>query len=238
MIKAVFFDWFNTLARYEPPREVLQSQVLAKFGIHVSPQEIMPALFIADRNFFEENAIPPVRERSPEEQAKIYARYQQTILTEAGVGFLVEPDMLMRIMKKVHQLSRGMRFVLFDDVLPTLKRLKGLKEQSFITGLLTNLKKDMKPICRELGIDPYLNFTVTSGELGFDKPQAPFFMAALQQAGVDASEAIHVGDQYKIDVVGAKGVGINPILLDRYNLYPETSDCPRIHSLTELTDYL
>ena len=28
MIKAVFFDWFSTLARYDPPREQLQAQVL------------------------------------------------------------------------------------------------------------------------------------------------------------------------------------------------------------------
>jgi len=61
---------------------------------------------------------------------------------------------------------------------------------------------------------------------------------ALQRAGVDASEAIHVGDQYKIDVAGARGVGINPILIDRYDLYPEFSDCPRIRNLTELTKYL
>ena len=238
MIKAVFFDWFNTLARYEPPREVLQSQVLAEFGIHVSPQELMPALFIADRDFFEENSVSPVRKRSPEEQAKIYARYQQTILTEVGVNFSGEPDMLMKIMKKAQQLSQGMRFVLFDDVLPTLKRLKELKGRSLVTGLLTNLDKDVRPICRELGIEQYLNFTLTSGEVGFDKPRPPFFLAALRQAGVDASEAIHVGDQYKVDVVGARGVGITPILLDRYKLYSEVSDCPRIHSLTELTDYL
>ncbi len=40
------------------------------------------------------------------------------------------------------------------------------------------------------------------------------------------------------DVIGARGVGITPILIDRYNLYPEVTDCPRIHSLTELADYL
>ncbi|MFC1928009.1 HAD family hydrolase [Chloroflexota bacterium] len=235
MIKAVFFDWFNTLARYEPPREELQSLALEEFGIHVSPQKIMPAILIADRDFFEESTASPVRKRSPEEQAKIYTRYQQTILTEAGVNISGEPDMLMKIMKKAQELSKGMSFVLFDDVLPTLKTLK---EQNLTLGLLTNLDRDVKPICRELGMEPYINFTVTSGEIGFNKPQPPFFLAALQKAGVDASETVHVGDQYKLDVVGARGVGINPILLDRYNLYPEVSDCPLIHSLAELTEYL
>ena len=97
MIKAVFFDWFNTLARYEPPREELQSQALQEFGIHLSPEKIMPGLLVADRDFFEENTVFPVRKRSPEEQAKIYTLYQQTILTEAGVNVSNDSDILAEI---------------------------------------------------------------------------------------------------------------------------------------------
>ena len=235
MIKAVFFDWSDTLAHYKPPRGKLQSQVLQEFGIHISPQEIIPGLMVADRGYFEENAISPVRKRSPEEQAKVWNRYQKTILTEAGVNIPKEPDTLVKIMKRVQELSQGMSFTLFDDVLSTLKTLKG---QNFILGLLTNLDRDMNPICRELGMEPYINFVITSREVGVDKPKPAIFLAALQRAGVNASEAVHVGDQYKLDIIGARGVGITPILIDRYNLYPEASDCPRIQSLPELTEYL
>ena len=105
-------------------------------------------------------------------------------------------------------------------------------------GLLTNLTRDMLPLCRELGLESYLDFVVTSGEAGADKPQPAIFLAALERVGVNASEAVHVGDQYKLDVVGARGVGITPILIDRYDLYPEVSDCPRIRNLSELAQYL
>ena len=81
-------------------------------------------------------------------------------------------------------------------------------------------------------------FIVNPGEVGADKPKPPIFLAALERARVNASEAVHVGDQYKIDVVGARGVGISPILIDRYDLYPEVTDCPRIRNLTELLGYL
>jgi len=235
VIKAVFFDWFNTLARYEPPREELQSQVLQEFGIHVSPKKILHGLFFADRDYFEENAVFPIRKRSPEEQAKIYTRYQKAVLTEAGVNLPREQETFLKLMKRIKQLSAGMTFALFDDVLPTMKTLK---EQELLLGLLTNLDRDMKPICRELGLEPYIDFVVTSGEIGVDKPAPPIFLAALQRAGVDAAEAIHVGDQYKVDVIGAKGVGITPILIDRYDLYHKANDCPQIHSLAELTEYL
>ncbi len=233
MIKAVFFDWFNTLARYEPPREELHSQVFREFGIELSPEKIMCGLLVADRDYFEENVRSPLQKRSPEEQAELGVRYENIVLTEAGVK--ADRELLLKIMKRVQQLYKGLTFVLFDDVLSTLKVLK---EQKLILGLLTNLDKDMNPICRELGLEPYLDFVATSGEVGVDKPEPPIFLAALQRAGVDASEAVHVGDQYKLDVIGARGVGITPILIDRYDLYPEVSDCPRIHRLTELAEHL
>lgn len=172
MIKAVFFDWFNTLACYDPPREQLHSQAFREFGIHLSPKKIVPGIMLADREYFRENTRLPIRERSPEEQAKVWIGYEEIILTEAGIAVSVEPDTLLKIMDRVRQLSADLTFVLFDDVLITLK---GLKEQDFTLGLLNNFDRDMRPICRGLGMESYLDFIVTSGEVGADKPQPPVF---------------------------------------------------------------
>ncbi len=233
MIKAIFFDWFDTLARCEPPREELYSRSLREFGIEVSAETLTPAVLAADKYFFEENVRSPVERRNPKEQAEVYMRYQSIVLTEARVK--ADQELLFKLLKKMQQLFEGMTFVLFDDVLPTLKTLK---ERKLILGLLTNASKTMISTHRKLGLEPYLNFVVTSQEVGADKPEPPIFRAALERAGVKASEAIHVGDQYKLDVVGARGVGIKPILIDRHNLYSEVSDCPRICNLTELAPHL
>ena len=138
-------------------------------------------------------------------------------------------------MKLVLQQFEGVTFTLFDDVLPTLKVLK---EQSLILGLLTNLTQDIAPIYHKLGLESYLDFVVSSGDVGADKPNPPIFLVALQRAGVEASETVHVGDQYRLDVVGAREVGISPILIDRYDLYPDVTDCPRINTLSQITEYL
>jgi len=233
VIKAIFFDWFNTLARYEPPREELHSQALRKFGIEVSPEKILPGVLTADMYFFGENANSPVEKRDRKERAEVYTRYQKIILSEAGVK--ADQELLAKVMNKVEQLFKGITFTLFDDVLSTLETLK---EQRFTLGLLTNLAQDMSPLCHKLGLESYLDFVVTSQQVGADKPEPPIFLAALDRAKVEASQAVHVGDQYKLDVVGARGVGINPILIDRYDLYPEVSDCSRIRDLTELAQYL
>jgi len=233
MIKAIFFDWFYTLARFEPPRQQLYSQAFREFGVELSPEKVMRGILVADQYFFEENAKSPVAERSPEEQARVYIHYPNTILTEAGAK--APRELPLKVIKRVTEQFKEVAFALFDDVLSTLK---ALKQQNFILGLLTNLDSDMVAICRELGLEPYLDFVVTSKEVGADKPKPPIFLAALDKAGVSTSEAVHVGDQYKLDVNGAREVGISPILIDRYNIYPEVSDCPRIHSLTELAQHL
>ncbi len=234
MIKAVFFDWYNTLARYEPPREELYCQALQELGFKTSPQKILNGLLVADRDLYQENITRPMRKRPPEEQAQMYLRYQQTVLSQAGLG-ISEPEMLMKIMGRMRELFQSLHFVLFDDVLPALKTLK---ERKLTLGLLTNLYRDIRPVCRELGLEPYIDLIVTSGEVGEDKPSPPIFLTALERAGVKASEAIHIGDQYQIDIAGARGVGILPVLLDRYDVNTDITDCPRIHSLTEVGNYL
>jgi putative hydrolase of the HAD superfamily len=233
LIRAVFFDWYNTLAQYEPPREQLQSQALQEFGINASPRELERGLLIADRNYFEESARSPIRERSTEEQGMIYIQYQKTVLSEAGVN--VPEELILKIMDRLQQLYGGLTFAIFDDVLSTLKELK---EQNFTMGLLTNLPSGIDSICENLGVKPYLDFIVTSAEAGADKPNPAIFRLALERAGVNSNEAVHVGDQYHLDIIGARGVGINTILLDRFDFYPDVNDCPRIQSLTELAGYL
>ena len=233
MIKAVFFDWFNTLAYYEPPREELHSQLLREFGIEVSPSDLRPGLMAADKYFFIEAARLPMSKRNSEEQAEFYSRYTYMMLSTAGVK--VGKELALQITKKWPQVFGRAQFTLFDDVLITLKTLK---EDRLILGLLTNATRDAISIHRQLGLEPYLDFVVTSEEAKADKPEPFIFQMALDRAGVDASEAVHVGDLYELDVVGARGVGINPILIDRYDLYPEVSDCPRIRGLSELAGYL
>jgi len=233
MIKAVFFDWFNTLARYDPPREELYHQACREFGIELAPEAAVRGILAADKYFFGENAKAPVEKRNPEEKAEVYYRYQDILLTEAGAK--VAKELVLKIMTRAHQLFKGITFVLFDDVLSTLKTLK---ERKLILGLLTNASKEMISIYRKLGLEPYLDFVVTSEEVGSDKPHPPIFLKALEKAKVKASEAVHVGDQYQVDIVGARGVGISPILLDRYNYHTKVTDCPHIHTLPELVEYI
>ena len=44
---------------------------------------------------------------------------------------------------------------------------------------------------------------------------------------------VYVGDNYYIDIVGARNVGITPILIDPENIFPD-AECKVIRTLSEL----
>jgi putative hydrolase of the HAD superfamily len=233
--KAIFFDWFNTLAQYDPPREETERLVLHELGYDAPLEDVRAGVFAADRGWFEENTKSPIRKRSIAEQAKMYMQYQQIVLDKVGIDTSRESQILMKLVKRMQGLSSQMHFVLYEDVLPAMRKLK---EKKLVMGILTNLDRDMIPLCRELGLDPFIDFIVTTAEVGADKPNAPIFLEALKRASVQPSEAVHIGDQYQVDVIGARGVGISPLLIDRYNTSPDIKDCPRLHTLTELINYI
>jgi putative hydrolase of the HAD superfamily len=234
LIKAVVFDWFNTLARYEPPREEIHSRALHKFGVEIEPVKLIAPLLVADKYFYDENTIRPIRSRSPEEQFALYTRYEEIILSEAGIKF--NKDFPAKVFKEGDDIfGRKSEFVLFDDVLPTLKKLH---ERNLPLGLLTNLTKDVDVLSRKLGLEPYLNFIITPAIAGADKPNPAIFRAAVARTGLSAEECLYVGDQYKIDIVGARNAGMQAVLIDRYNISPDLKECSRIISLSEIVKFL
>jgi len=231
MIKAVFLDLYHTLVRYDPPREELQAKVLKDFGIEVKPELFRRPLVIADEFIYQEIARSPLSQRSEKDKMALYARYQGILLKEAGIE--ASEQLILGLLGKMRQLD--MKLVLFDDVIPALTALKG---RGLILGLISNVDRDITPLLNKLGLTSLLQVVVTSQDVGFNKPQPEIFREALRQAGVQASEAIYVGDQHQIDVIGANKAGMKGVLLDRGDYFEETTDCPRIQSLTQVVEHL
>jgi FMN phosphatase YigB (HAD superfamily) len=77
-----------------------------------------------------------------------------------------------------------------------------------------------------------LDFMVVSEEVGFKKPSAEIFAAALQRADAVPSEAVYVGDSWVSDILPAHRYGIRTIWLNRYGL-----KCPNPEITTEIQSY-
>ena len=227
MIKAVFFDIYGTLAGFHPSRYEIQSTACADFGVKVTPEGILAGYALADAHMADQNAVSPLRTLDREHRRQFFAEYERLVLQGAGVEVTGEraSEIWRRVRQVPYELTR------YDDVLPAMDLLKA---QGLTLGVISNINRDGAELAADLGLTPYLDFTVTSVEVGAEKPHAPIFLAALSKAGVEPEEAFHVGDQLTSDIHGAQRVGINPVLLDRDGNHDEVPDCPHIESLMEL----
>jgi REG-2-like HAD superfamily hydrolase len=231
MTKAVLFDFYNTLASYYPPREDVYINACREFGIDVEAKALYTSLAAADIFYRNENSRSPIDSKTTEEKINFYIEYITRII--GGAGAEISRDAALQILAKIREYK--WEFKVYNDALPTLK---ALKKRGLILGLISNVAQDMEATYTKLGLQPYLDFKVTSAEVGYDKPSPEIFLAALKKAAVKPGDALYVGDQYQIDVVGARGVGIKALLIDRNDYFPDITDCPRLHSLAEIKKYL
>lgn len=231
MIKVVFFDFYNTLVQFWPPLDQIQQAACREFGLSVSEAGIKRGYAVADVYFNRENELRPLALRSEGDRLEFFTRYEQMILENAGLS--VSLDLARRVWQMAGSVPKD--FMPFDDSIPALSKLQA---EGYRLGVISNLRSDMAQLCQRLGMAKYLDYFVNSAEVGVEKPNPEIFLAALEQATVAPEETVHVGDQHRSDVLGARAVGINPVLIDRGGWHGDVKDCTKIASLTELSPIL
>ena len=229
MIKAISFDFYNTLVRFWPPLEEIQQAACHELGLTVSEEAITHGYAIADVLFNRENEDRPLSQRTDEERLEFFGRYEQLILETAGIS--VSMDLAKKVWKMAIAVPKD--FVPFSDTVPALDHLRGA---GYKVGIITNLRRDLDELCLQVGLKSYLDFAVGSQEVGIEKPHPQIFQAALDQVNAAPEEWLHVGDQVRSDVLGARGVGMNAVLIDRSGFAANGADCRTISSLSELGD--
>jgi HAD superfamily hydrolase (TIGR01509 family) len=108
-----------------------------------------------------------------------------------------------------------------------------LKGQGYGLGIISNNNDDLRKQLIMLELSGYFDSVTYSQEAGANKPDPTIFQLALKRAGCSPNEAVHVGDSYEKDVLGARRIGIMPILVDRDDHHSE-ADCLRIRDLREV----
>ena len=219
-LKAVLFDMYGTLAGFDPPREQIQAQAVEKFGLTVTTEGIDAGYHLADEFMTRQNATKPVRTMNGNAQWAFFSRFEQLVLQGAGhdVDLGMAGDIWAEVRKQEYKIA------LFPDVISGLGRLR---ELGFRVGVVSNMNASADRLCDDMGLTGHVDFAVTSGETGVEKPDPLIFETALLKAGVEAGEAALVGDQLESDIYGAENVGIQPILIDRYNGHPDYKKHPR-----------
>ena len=227
MITAVFFDLYNTLAGFRPSRYEIQSEALADFGISVTPDGILRGYYLADAFMSEQNATKPVRSLSRDENRMFFAEYERRVLRGAGVE--VSQEQAWQIWRRIRKIDYGL--ALFDDTIPALN---ACRQMGLTVGLISNMNQSGDELADSMGLLPYIDLSITSHEVGAEKPNQLIFERALERAGARPERAVHVGDQITSDIAGAVNAGINAVLLDRDGNHKGYTAQPRITGLEEL----
>ncbi|CAD5168671.1 unnamed protein product [Musa acuminata subsp. malaccensis] len=84
-----------------------------------------------------------------------------------------------------------------------------LKDAGVKLAVVSNFDTRLRKLLKDLNVAHLFDAIIISSEVGFEKPAAEIFRAALDQIGVQSSRVIHVGDDEKADKHGANAIGIH-----------------------------
>ena len=94
------------------------------------------------------------------------------------------------------------------EVLPKLKKV-GLKVA--IVSNTSFTARGIRRLLNNVGIGEYVDYVLSSSDVGLTKPQRAIFLKLLEQLGYEGSEVVHVGDSCVDDVLGALSSGLRAI---------------------------
>jgi len=228
--KAVFFDVGNTLLMPFPSVAGICAEVLSWRGHEVDPTKLTQAVAFADETYEQRYREDDSFWMKEADTAKFWIELYALMLDEVGL----EGELNDLAEDIYHEFGDGERWQPYPDVVPTLERLSNL---GYRIGLVSNWDTRLTSISIDTGLSRYVDFVVSSANVGYLKPQPEIFELALERADAEPQETLHIGDHYYADIMGARSVGITPVLLDRHGLAPQ-ADCLVINSLTEIVDYL
>lgn len=102
-------------------------------------------------------------------------------------------------------------FQLFDDVLPCLAAVAGLR-----TGVVSNSDgPHQRAKLAAVGLADAFEVVVISGEVGHPKPDPRIFVEACRQLALPPDRVVYVGDRLDVDAQGAAAAGLLGVWLDR-----------------------
>ena len=225
-VEIVFFDAGETLVHPHPSFPELFSRVCERAGVPVSAADVQAiqgrlAPHLVDIAEDTGVANPSL---SPEDSRTFWSFLYRRFLRELGIENERLVDDLFATFSSVSS------YALFDDVHETLERLV---KDGYRIGLISNFEGWLDDMLVELEVGHIFDPAIISGVVGIEKPDPAIYRRALEAAGVRAESAVHVGDSPGLDVEPASSVGMRPVLIDRFDRYPD-QEVTRIKTLTEL----
>ncbi|XP_010554772.1 PREDICTED: haloacid dehalogenase-like hydrolase domain-containing protein 3 [Tarenaya hassleriana] len=87
------------------------------------------------------------------------------------------------------------------------KVFKALRERGVKVAVVSNFDTRLRPLLRALRCENWFDAIAVSAEVEAEKPNPTIFLKACELLGVNPEDAVHVGDDRRNDVWGARDAG-------------------------------
>ncbi|MEP6994480.1 MAG: HAD-IA family hydrolase [Acidobacteriota bacterium] len=218
-VRAILFDAGGTLIHIDGER------VCSAAGLPFDPEGFRRA---------ESSAVSAVREfvlQNPgSRDAQRLPLYLESMLEALGIAAPKDLSEAARRVGDEHQ-----RANLWSRASPrAAETLAALRGRNYRIAVISNADGRVRTLLEGAGLSPWLEFILDSAEVGIEKPDPRIFHAATNRLRLPPAACAYVGDIYEIDVAGAQGAGLRPVLIGDGHAPESVLRVPDLWSLLNL----
>jgi putative hydrolase of the HAD superfamily len=205
VVKAVIFDFYNTLAEttnFGPSWE----ELVTELGYDLPPD-------IRERWW--NDGIDGTEHDEHSVSREHYVNWQgarvRSMLDDCGVP----PAQHDRFIERVREIGAHNRIDAYQEVDVVLRDLRA---RGFALAICSNWDWDLHEAVESAGLTGAFDVVVSSAWIGARKPHPRVYTHMLTELGIDAADAVFVGDTWTCDVDGPRAAGMRTVYLRRSHL--------------------
>ena len=230
--KAILFDFGQTLVNSADGFKTAEKEAKERLFVDLGSDRVPWDLFVTEYR--------KVREAFHQESNFSRPAIWQAVYQE----FACKPDPDQLQEWETHYWEQvKVRTTPFTETLDVMEKLN----QQYRLGLITNTQGQKSTNTHRIALFPeleqFFEVIVVAGENGIPpKPDRMPFRKCLDAMNLAAKEAVYVGDDWRIDICGARDAGIQPVWLQHHSVkrnWPAVGSFkPTITSLDQLMSKL
>jgi putative hydrolase of the HAD superfamily len=215
-VKAVIFDFYNTLAE-SPKWGPSWQDMVAEVGFEL-PDDV--------RDRWWNDGVDGIEHDEHSQSREHYISWQQTrmqgMLDECGVPRTTQEILIDR----AREIGAHRHIVAYEE---TLAVLAELRSRGIALAICSNWDWDLAEAVESAGLTDAVDVMVSSAWVGARKPHRRMYDAVLERVGVAPADALFVGDTWTCDVEGPRAAGLLAVYVRREHLGPDKTAPPDHH---------
>jgi len=151
-------------------------------------------------------------------------------------GIPLNGDISLKKLLEIYYLEVYSERKLYPEVISVLNSLKNIGVRMGVVSNTTNPRFMKENEMKAAGLEPFFDFAIYSSDTPYRKPHPSIFQLAIESLKLKPEEILFVGDNIRLDIVGAQNVGMKSAWMNRERKINSIDGEPdyELHSLIDL----